>query len=408
MKVMRILSILLITGILTACTGTTEEQAPTLLIVGYGAQDNGRIALVKDSAFTSNVLADRFDFLEDSVRPLPENSSPVAYDLIDRVNTRRKLVVLSRDSSNNSFLSFFDTAAVNTDALDSSFSEFTSERLTLADIQIDASLSQNIVLCPVQVQASQSGRYLALLSDQSVCNSTNQDISVDLIDLEAPGGATIVQHVQSILIFPTMYLRQSQSGDSDRLFYFRQEANGAELNYWPIPTRSDSSPDFEVVTTDVVIEDIVSDPVLSLSEVQDTLVALLQSRFATITNANATPSLGDVIATSSSSKRLIVDDYQETPEVVVLNETRFTVHSSVSDTSGVSEDIEATDGTIQSRQDFVYFVGDGDIILFDIKDFSEDDDSSDLDDKTASFSISQLEEPVFISWVIALLPDESP
>ena len=93
------LSVLLAT-LLVSCNGTSEDPLEVFFVVSYGttAAEAG-IAIVED--VTAAGGSDDFVIVENSRRPLP--APPVDYDIVDRLNQRSELVVLSRvlDTTSN-------------------------------------------------------------------------------------------------------------------------------------------------------------------------------------------------------------------------------------------------------------------------------------------------------------------
>ncbi|MEM6428434.1 MAG: hypothetical protein AAF708_04275, partial [Deinococcota bacterium] len=206
--------------VLASCTGTSEDPLEVLLIAAYGATAfDANVAIIED--LTANGGTEDFQIIAERSLLAP----PIDYDIVDRLNRRTELVVLTRilDTSNLANLEFFNLEGLS--ANDTSAFQEDRDRRTLIQLGGDEGLTVDEDVspapdsfCPVAVEIDSDGRYLALLNDQSECGSNDPD-AIDIIDLDT---RTIIAHIQDPLITTTFFLDQveSRGGDQDSLYYF--------------------------------------------------------------------------------------------------------------------------------------------------------------------------------------------
>ena len=418
----RIVWLLLLALLLGGCTGTQEGSVSTLLLVGYGnAEDGGALALVEDLGDIER----GFTFLEDSVRIL-NSGVPIDYTIVDRTNTRRQLVVLSRDDTvegSPAALNFFNIGSIdpNDPAAFAPAPPFAApsvgEVLPISAV-ITSDFPGGVTFCPTAVATSTNGRFIALLNDQSVCNDVaNARDAVDVIDLQATGGPTLIARVDIAVVAGAFYLSQGPN-DRDRLYYFINTAGGARLQYLlldPLGPNDNLLPVSTGVTLDLRANDMIRDlgPVNLLANPNDAdLVALLNTSFFPILGLSATPA---AVATTYNNQELILDDYREASQLLILNNDRLTVFAGEEADGNVTygEDSvlldsyvsDPVDGTIESFNQFAYIVGEGGIAKFDVL---AADSSDNLNTLIGGASVPEITNPVFITWVRAVTFADAP
>jgi len=392
----------LLAMLLVSCTGTSEDPLEVLFVVGYGttAAEAG-IAIVED--VTAAGGSDDFVIVENSRRPLP--APPVDYDIIDRLNQRSELVVLSRvldTTSNLANVLFFNIEELSPN--DPSTFQESRPRLTidLDSLEVDADVSPApSSFCPVAVQVDSEGRYIALLNDQSQCASTDPD-AIDVIDLEASGGARIVAHIQDPIITTAFFLEQEESrgGDQDKLYYFEEVAGEPELQRLDIPNDGDEP---EPISLDITIESRAGNEIVDFGGVFEDYLVLREDSFIVIPNqggALSQPDESDAIETSNNSERAVFDDFRRTQALLVLSDNRLTVHQSLLDEDENDIFLQNAIGVIDPLNEFGYLFTAGRVSRFDL--FTYDGEEIDADNYR-SFRIDDLPTPAFAIWVQARL-----
>jgi len=397
-----LLGLLLAGALLSGCTGTSEDPLEVLFVVAYGttAAEAG-IAIVEDVAAAGGT--DDFIIVENSRRPLP--APPLDYDIVDRLNQRSELVVLSRvlDTTNNlANVLFFNIEELST-ADPSTFQE-SRPRLVidLDTLAIDSDVSPApSSFCPVALEVDSEGRYVALLNDQSQCASTDPD-AIDLIDLEASGGPTIVAHIQDPIITTAFFLEQDESrgGDQDRLYYFEEVAGEPELQRLDIPDNGDEP---EPISLDITIESRAGDEIVDFGGVFEDYLVVREDSFIVIPNqggALSQPDESDAIDTGNNSQRAVFDDFRRTQTLLILSDNRLTVHQSLLDEEEDDIFLQAAIGVIDPLNEFAYLFSAGQVSRFDLFTYDGEEINS---ANYRSFRLADLPTPAFAIWVQAQL-----
>ena len=435
----RIIPTLLLPLLLGGCTGTFEGNLTTLLLVGYvNEADQGALALVEDLGDVN----EGFDLLEESVRILP-SGVPVDYTVVDRANTRRQVVVLSREDDlgeddtldegegGPAALNFFNIGGVDptNPANFAAAPPFAAPSLdaTLLLSEVDTSeFPGTVAFCPVAVQTSASGRFVALLNDQSVCDdAVNARDAVDVIDLQAAGGPELIARVDIAVVAGAFYLSQG----SNRLYYFINTAAGARLQYLALEA-------LLPVDTGVVLDLRADDEIRDLGPVdldpdlaspsEGDFIALTDDAFFPLRGLDATPA---PIQLPFESRELIsddyglgdLDDYDVSDPLLILGDDRLTVYLATQTAAGAvlyeGEDVllnrytaDPAGGTIFN--DFAYIVGEGSIVKFDILSYASlgvpEDGLGDLDRFIGVSDVDEIINPIFVTWVRAVNFGDAP
>ena len=412
---------------LVACTGTTETGVPILLVVGYqeNAADGaeGQVGLVRDT-FDVAGAAREISFVEGSSRPLP--AAPIAFDLTDRSNTRDTLVVLSRNdgaanvNDSEAFLNFFNLEGVGADD-PTAFERTGLEELELSADALDTTdsdLPLDLNFCPVDVQVSESGRYAALLHDGEPCGIRGFG-ALDIIDLEPVGSnepAKLLGRFSSQIVPVSFYLRQERVGVGDnRLYFFQNDPAGVQVTELLLPDENDNNPEIDPLPGGDNLTE-VADVADDTQEVQDlgfvldganenatapVLVTLFDESYVPLRNLDADEAvnLGNRVDTVEQSRKVLTDDFLTTDNVFILGDDEFTVHENVGEAAEEAADIIAADAVYEPSNNFVYFVSNETVSLFDPQNFQfEEDDEVD----TAAFDVDELSNPVFVTWIQAV------
>lgn len=390
--------------LMSGCTGTVTTRTPLFLVVGMGDEASGQVALIEDMFFRDEfVLEQRFRFIEESTRPV--GGKPIAEDVVDRIDSRRQLVVLSRGVAPvgevpPAYLDFFNLEGIEpTDP----FAFTHLERLLINELptaEIDP------LYCPINVQVSRNGRFVALLNNPSSCNLIGSP-SIDIIDLE--GIPAVVRHVETPPILAGARLQTAPGAfyldqRTNRVYYF-EESTGALLRF------------IQLNEATGVVALGPSGPMLPLPSNQmashlnrmgDTLVALMSdpAQLAPILLAGPIPVEGERVTTLQNPRRLIVDEQDLTPAVLVLSNSQLIVHTTLEDLEPRSALVTAVDGTIESNEQFAYLVNTGYITLFDLYTYLASPPAT--GPVFRAHPVPELVRPTFVTWVQAVTPELVP
>jgi len=162
----KLLSLVLFSFIIAACTGTKEQGTSTLLFVAYKDTGSYKVALIEDRFFKDGASGKRLQFLKDLSLP----AKAIDYDIKDRFGDRSEMVVLSGNDGKY-YLSFFNLK-INPDKL----SDF---HKTSADVEI-SKYSNNLELEASKIQVSKDAKYISIMNDFALQSA---DDSIDIFDI---------------------------------------------------------------------------------------------------------------------------------------------------------------------------------------------------------------------------------
>jgi len=412
-----LLSIFLVSVALSACTGTFEEPNPVLLVVGYEEEEEGRVALIRDSFGGADADEGRLEFLESSVQDLP--APPVSYDVTDRENARGRLVVLSRGpdagGSATGYLTLFSLRGIDPDA-PTAFDQTAAFTISPAAVDIVSDALINPRFCPSSVQVTQSGAFAAVLNEPNLCGGSAQPF-IDIFSLQDERLSLLQRITGSGGFFLAegggIYL--SQSPTQDLLYYAVNAGASLRLQRATLPRPgSDFRPD------DRVPEDPVADvrqpagrgDFVDLGRAgpfgDERLVVLFKEALVSVGGFTGEGEAGGVIDTPPNNARLVRDDLRRTDAAIILapEARRFSYVPELDADAEAAEEVEveservvAVDAVIEPTQGFVYFVGAGDDFLVSLFDLSSYDAGDPLPDP-AAVEIPELSSanPSFITW----------
>lgn len=366
---------------LGGCTGTFETLPPLLLVTSLVEGEIAQLALIEDTFLTEDEIEGRFVFLEESRRDLP--APAVAFDLVDRRGDRTSLAVLSRGPGPDftAFLSLFQVTDI--DPSDPSTFAETSRRDLSAILLDEVGVAAP---CLTEVAMSADGRYAALFEDRSACVPGDTLRALYVIDLDTDG---VVKTIDTEPVLPAgLYLDQ----ETDLVYYLSDAVGEADLRSFELPDER-----IETVATVTGNEQIDLAPVQ-----QSVLLALEPDAFEAVDlddpGATRTP-----VDTTSGSLALIDDDLGIVPEVLILGSSRFTVHTTISDSEEQALTVTAVSGTLEPTQQFVYLLETGAIRLFDLLRYE-----GSFSGTVERFAIAELTSPGLITWVRATPLGEAP
>jgi hypothetical protein len=161
--------------------------------------------------------------------------------------------------------------------------------------------------------------------------------------------------------------------------------------------------DLEPVDLDITIESDGNDEIVDFGPIGDNFLVLREQSFLVIANqggALSEPNEEDAVDTTTNSDTLVLDDFRSTDEVLILSDSRFTVHSSILDEDEDDISLQDATGVIDPLNEFAYLLSNGRIARFDLFTY----DGEDIDaDNFRSFRVDDLPTPVFAIWVQAQL-----
>lgn len=371
---------------LSACTGTKEVGVPRLLIIGSGG-DEPKLSLIQDVFFSDSTASSRFQFLKSLALP----AAPIAYDVVDRALERPTLIVISQNDT-DTFLSFVNLAGINPDAPDAFR---LSSNLALSSLLAE---DEDRPFAPVKLQVSKNGRYLAISNELDTINA------LDIIDLEASTGPSLLRRFSDRILAKSLFLEQAES--SSRLFFFIEQASGAVLSYFNLPSLSLNNSSFTLPNSR-------SDAPIDLQGFGNQLVSLQSNSFTPINTPTGSPSAGTTLSTVEDALRFIPGNSSNGTAVLILTEDELGAHRSL--TSELQRtSFSAKDGSIEPVGGFAYFISDGSspLKLFDVQTFQNNLDA-DINRLIQNYSITDpnnettplsLSDTVFISWAISEPP----
>jgi hypothetical protein len=405
-----ILSTLLLSVALSACTGTFEPANPVLLVVGYGEGDEGRVALIEDSFGESGPAEDRLEFLEDSVRMLP--APAVAYDVTDRERARGRLVVLSREAavagSATGYLTFFSLRGVDP-ASPTAFVQTAMFTISTdpEDVEIVPDTLISPQFCPSSVQVTQSGAFAAVLNEPALCGGSGLP-SIDIFELpdpQDPQGEQIrlLQRIERVAEGGAIYL--SQSAAQDLLYYAVNVPGNLRLQRAVLPRPGSFFTDDDRVIVEPVatVETTTGNDLVDVGRAgtaaEERLVLLFEDSLVSVTGFTGSGEAGEAIDTPPNNAGIIRDDRRVVDGTLILGTPaaqRFSYvpPSTEADILGPeSARVIAVDATIEPTYGFVYFVADQTVSLFDLNSYDIGDPL-----RVVPLPVLELTDPTFVTW----------
>jgi hypothetical protein len=398
-----LLSTLLLSVTLSACTGTFEPANPVLLVVGYEDGGESRVALIEDSFGTTGVVEGRLEFLENSVQALP--APAVAYDVTDRERARGTLVVLSREQpaggSATGYLSFFSLRGIDPES-PTAFVQ-TRDPLVISSTTVDIvpDTLPNPQFCPSSVQVTQSGAFAAVLNEPRLCGGGGLP-SIDIFDLQGER----IRLLQRINRVAEGGIYVSQSTAQDLLYYAVNVPGNLRLQRAVLPRPGVPFDDDDTVAVDPVttVETTAGNAFVDLGRAgtpaEERLVVLFEDTLVSVTGFTGTGEAEEEVETPPNNARIIRDDRREVDATLILSTPaarRFSYLPPLFEAEGdeglENARVNAIDATIEPTYGFVYFVADEQVSLFDLS-------SYDIDEmlRAAPLSVPELTDPTFVTW----------
>lgn len=357
--------LLLLVGIVTGCTGTTENVPPLLLALGryHPGTTNPEMVLLEDNYPNQP----RFTVVPNSERSLPY--AAVASDVVDRAGSRSTLVVLTRDLSGGtspaSALVTFQFSGINPSA--------PSDFKKSATIQLPGvanSAFNGVPPCFDGVSVSQSGQYVYLMDNPDACDDTSTQ-PARLFQFNT-ATATITEIVQSPMQ-PTTPL-DDQANTGEKLYFLVSGTTYAQLYTVPVPYDPATDSPTPLTAT------LPGTDQLALKDNGSALVTItnfqpygppmygVTSNLESLTlPPTGTPS---DVPTADGARTLAVDPTGFTAGTVVAGYQQIFVHASPSDNSPATTSpgygLTGVAAALDPINRFGYVIANGQIVLLDL------------------------------------------
>lgn len=369
---------------LVACTGSTEESDSNFLfVVAY--QD--KVALVDAESLISEDLTVQQDSLF-APKDLIANSKAVAFDFSSRDNFfrgRDELFLLSRDDSNQAYVSFFDMTNANMDNEDGALVTKRDAFEVGVGLARAEGVSAPSRFCVTDIQASESGRYIVLVSNQRVCdNNTQEANAIDIIDLgsDLQDEPTLIYHknlAQNVGQSSQIYLDQI----ANTLLFFEGAEGQGILRRLSLPDLEE-----ETVLRNIDIENILDVQVQPSSDDESIIVART-SNYSVITNYLDSAT----IETVNDFDETVTQIFPSPSRFFALTDDTFFVYDTPELINNISTTINAKDA-FYHPENYVYLLIDRNIQRYDVL------GNFDVPDAVLKpFSVSALEDVQLFTWV---------
>lgn len=368
---------------LVGCTGTEEQRAPVLLVVGYRSGSTGQLALIEDTFNTETTTSERLRFLGSS--PIDLDAPPVAFDIVDRAGARGTLAVLTRQPTAPfaSEVVRVNLAGIRAQAPDA-----------FAEIGPPIDVSQRLTdtlgpddYCPDGLQVSRDGRFLAVFDDRAACGLGTTQVNLYLIDLTE-------DTVDSLLAADGLPVPPYLDQAGGRIFVATSAAGDAEIVAFPLDDPDDAT----------TVARVSEDDQVDLGPVGDALLTLRPNAFQVVAADTET------VATGPSARLLVQDALRNASQVVVLTSGRLVIHTSLGDDDPADSSVSAVAGTIESGSGFAYLVGSGRVVIVDLLGYTDELEDDTLSGRVRSFTIAEIptlgEGDGLITWTLGVLDPE--
>jgi hypothetical protein len=386
---MKLCRLFLLSLALVSCTGTPEDEPPVFVLAGVINGDKAELILFEDRYRFVNDMdsTTRFKFFDRQDLPAPA----VDFDIVDRVNTRSELIVLTRDDK-ESYIHFFSLLGIKTAA---NFTETTSKRINLAKL---TGLPTDIELCPSNIQVTRDGTFAAILNVATPTCGEEDDIRLLIIDLK---NRKYLRQVRPN-IFPLSSIHPIIDQSSDILYFLSTSGgSGVKLNSLERSNfTSTESPSFGVRTYDTAIQTNTNQTdFMKLSSSFLTLNPSINSQsIYTYTTVSGDTLKNETIPTIARVESFIPDYTNQYTQVFILGNSRLAIHQNA-ETTTLPNRIEGSTtamlGTINTFTDFLYLVSDNTIEVFDLLELQDNPSSIVLETET----ISDLNNPSILTWI---------
>lgn len=363
-----VLVVALVGLLVAACTGTSEEQSSTLLLVGVQQGAQYQLALVEDQQ-DGTAFAERMRLIEDSRRPLP--GPVVSIDLTNRATERDSAWVLTRLVSGTTVtasLHRFDVSHVDA-AEGSGFVEIGTPLDLVGPTGILTEAAPNALVCPTAVQSSRTGAWLLVLDVPSDCVANHPGFPVVwLIDVESQT-ATALEDTNDVL-GAGPYTDQRQQ---DERGYFLVARPGITQVY---------ATDLTSLSADPLGHELTLEPteLVSMAGSGSLLVALAAGQLlgVDVSLPVASATSGPVDALQDGWK-IVTDPIGVREHVVIIGSGQVQIQAGLGegapDPDAVTPSVVAADATIDPDRAYAYVLAEGAVVVADLYTGGSTDDA---------------------------------
>jgi len=402
--------------LVAACTGTSEEQSSTLLIVGTVEGGTNQLALVEDRQ-DGTAVGERMSIVEGSRRALP--APAVSIDFTFRELGREEAWVLTREvvgGAVSASLHRFEVSAIDVRA-PAAFTEVGPPLELVASGGggiLPADETTNTVICPTGVQSSRDGSWLLVMDVPTECVPSTSDFPVVwLVDSDA-GTASSLQFTSSDPVLGVgTYTDQAQV--EERGYFLVGAVNEAQVYATEFDT---SSPqwfdDMILLAEPTELIDMAGSGSLLVGLTDDALVAVDLDQPSGGANLDATDT------TITGARELVVDPLGRSDKVLVLSAGRAELHHGLSEDAPEPDTVNVPVGTtggfagatIDPFRSYAYILVDGAIVVLDL--YTGGDSGETL--RSNRFDLPELDLPTgpggqplgTIAWIRAADPLPAP
>jgi hypothetical protein len=393
---MKLRGLCLLCLLLVSCTGTFEVEPPVFVIAGVINDGQAELVLLEDRYRFINDTDSRARFtFFDRIELL---APAIAFDIVDRVNTRSELIVLTRDDD-TSYLQFFSLLGIETPA---DFEETTTKQINLAEL---TDLPEDLDICPTHIQVTRDGNFGAILNDPETCDLTGET-QIILVDLEDETFLSAFGDINFRISPVNLIIDQN----NDALYFLRNRATSVNLAKLDRANFRNESPDDNV--TYASDENNRSDIQRSLDQ---TDVMRFGSSYAILNPRNAGNSVYTIapfsstatftnVPTLTNAQSFIPDYTNQYNQVFILSNNRIAIHQNPETTTSpnrIEGSTTATLGTINTFTDFLYLALDNTLQVFDLLELQDSPGSivlqTETDDDNAA--LEKLNDPSILTWV---------
>ena len=395
----KLVTLLLSLLALTGCTGTVEPPLPTLLAVGVTQGEQPQVALVETVLVRNNEEeGGGYTFLESSRQNLA--APAVDFDVTERTSARTQLVVLGRDAEFEGYIDFFTLSGIDPDDPVGFAPVAGKPRLVLSELDQPDDEDDALTFCPEALQVSRDGRYVALYNGISCReNASSDDIFIDIIDtrereiLERIRGGTFG------FVDTAPFLDQQ----NNRLYYLRQRVNSAGLVTLELDNAAaDADLEGGLAERQEVAVEFPDLDQRDLTLYDETFLVLYEDAF--IPFPQGASAVGDAVETTDNSLNFIDNLEALDPEVLILSDTRLTVHTSLTDTDEDDTSVPSPSGTtLDPDGQFAYLLSEGQVTRFDLLSYKGESFSGTLQ----TFELEELSGTGPVAYARGIDPEEA-
>lgn len=379
--------------ILVGCTGTNEEEPPVFVIVGVQNGLESQLVLFEDAYKTASDSNPRFKPFGTATLEAPA----VAFDIVDRINSRSELIVLTRKDDGTSFLQFFSLLGIQNDT---DFAENTSKKIILSTL---TDLPATLDLCPTSIQVTRDGALAAIQNNPKICGgSSDGSRSILLIDLSQRRYLNQLERssFKDFRVPSLVSVRLDQKNDA--LYFLTERGQTIELNRLErnLFTSSDPSAKVTKYTPSLRTDTNLSDFIQYGS---DALILNRSQNLYTYASLSGDLLENTNVPTLNQGLTFIEDPSNKYPQVFVLNGQRIAIHSDPRATT-TSNRIEgpstAKIGTINTFSDFLYLARDKALEVYDLLELQRNPTTVALEVESSSrnAALDTINNPSILTW----------